>query len=495
MQDKSFGDFALFLETWNMLQGFTTPKVHTRIVDWLQQQWDEGETKMLLMAFRSCGKSTLVGLFCAWLLWRDPNLRILVLSAESNLAGKMARNIKRIIETHPFTKMLKPRHADQWASDRFTVLRDIESRDPSVLSAGVAGNITGTRADLIIYDDVEVPNTCDSHEKREHLRERLNESAFILSSGGRQLYIGTPHNYFSIYAKNPRQEIDEKKSFLEGFKRLEVPLINSLGKSVWPERYSLEDIEQMRRDRGPQKFASQMMLEPKNISESRLDTALLEFYDAPLKDHLAHDELQLKIGDQKIVSCTAWWDPSFASARGDSSVLAILYGDTQGRKYIHHLEYIKIDPKKTQDEAKAQCKIVTKLMKKYFVPAIAVEANGIGGFLPSILRNTLSEWCVKTAILEKHSSQNKNDRIIQAYDAIMAARHLYIHESVKKTPYLTEMMEWNPNTKRNNDDGLDAVAGALSLEPERIKRIYFGGPNLTFSSQYKQQQSNNDFDL
>ena len=71
-------DFAVFLETWNAIQNMQTPQVHCRIADWLQACWDHGDTKMLLMAFRSCGKSTLVGLFCAWLLWRDQNLRILV---------------------------------------------------------------------------------------------------------------------------------------------------------------------------------------------------------------------------------------------------------------------------------------------------------------------------------------------------------------------------------------------------------------------------------
>ena len=49
------------------------------------------------MAFRGCGKSTLVGLFCAWLLGQDPNLRLLVLSAESGLATKMTRNVRRAI--------------------------------------------------------------------------------------------------------------------------------------------------------------------------------------------------------------------------------------------------------------------------------------------------------------------------------------------------------------------------------------------------------------
>ena len=85
-----------------------------------------------------------------------------------------------------------PRKADQWSNDRFTIKRNKELRDPSVLAAGVSSNITGNRADIIICDDVEVPGTCDSAEKREGLRERLAENEYILTPGGMQLYIGTP---------------------------------------------------------------------------------------------------------------------------------------------------------------------------------------------------------------------------------------------------------------------------------------------------------------
>ena len=156
--------FALFLNLWNEEQGYKTPAVHYKIADWLETSWRHGDTRLLMMAFRACGKSTLIGLFAAWLLWRDQDLRILVLAADSTLSGKMVRSIRKIIEKHPLTKSLRPYRADQWASDRFTIKRERELRDPSVLAAGVTTNITGCRADVIIYDDVEVPNTSDTHD-------------------------------------------------------------------------------------------------------------------------------------------------------------------------------------------------------------------------------------------------------------------------------------------------------------------------------------------
>ena len=61
------------------------------------------------------------------------------------------------------------------------------------------------RADLIICDDVEVPNTSNTQQKREMLRERLRELDFILSPNGTMIYIGTPHTMDTIYRTEQEQ--------------------------------------------------------------------------------------------------------------------------------------------------------------------------------------------------------------------------------------------------------------------------------------------------
>ena len=164
--------FDVFVALWNNQQDLKTPALHIRMARWLQGEWEAGRRELLLMAFRNSGKSTLVGLFSAWMLWREPNLRILVLAADLALARKMVRNVKRIIERHPLTCDLKPARADQWASEQFTVNRQAELRDPSMLARGIGANLTGSRADVVICDDVEVPNTCDTPPKRADLRAR-----------------------------------------------------------------------------------------------------------------------------------------------------------------------------------------------------------------------------------------------------------------------------------------------------------------------------------
>ncbi len=486
-------DFKLFLVLWNQQQNMTTPQLHLKMAQWLEEAWMRGDKRLLLMAFRSAGKSTLVGLFCAWLIYRDPNLRILVLAADFTLAKKMVRNVKRIIERHPLTKNMKPARLDQWASDRFTVKRGRESRDPSMMAKGVSSNITGSRADIVICDDVEVPNTCDSAQKREDLRLRLGEISYVLVNGGTQLYVGTPHHYYSIYADIPREEIGEELVFLDGFKRLSLPIFDEDGQSIWPEKYSVKDIEQIKRDTGANKFESQMMLRAVNIMDGRLDPDLLQFYDGDL---VYVKELgELYIGNQKMVSASCWWDPAFGSAKGDNSVFAIVFTDMGGNFYLQHLEYIKIDENDQTDEAMQQCRIVAKLAKEFYLPALVVEINGIGRFLPNILRNVLDKANSPCRVREISSTRSKDVRILESFDVVLAAKRLFVHEDVRKTPFVMEMREWRPAKSRGHDDGLDAVAGALSMSPDRIERSRTRQRTYSWMSGAKSHNANSDFDV
>lgn len=465
--------FKIFLAVWNRMQGLGTPAVHFRMADWLEGAWAAEERRLLLLAFRSSGKSTICGLFAAWLLFRNPDLRVLVLAADLTLARKMVRNVKKIIERHPMTAHLKPPRADQWGADRFTVNRKLELRDPSMLAKGITTNITGSRADIIICDDVEVPNTCDTAQKRADLRERLIESDFVLVPGGTVLYIGTPHSWYSIYADAPRCETGEERPFLDGFSRKCIPVTDEAGESAWPERFTTADIERMKRSAGPNKFASQMMLTPVNIAEGRLDPSLLRFYEGCL--HYSAELGELYLNGQRIVSASAWWDPSFGGKGGDASVLAAVFSDEHGNRYLHSVKYIESDERDADDPAHQQCRKVAFMAQMLRLPSVAVEMNGIGKFLPAILRQEVARLRAGCAVREMHSRVNKDIRILEAFDAVMAARMLYIHENVKKTPFIAEMQEWRPGVKGQRDDGLDAAAGALSLEPVRLPGERFSG--------------------
>lgn len=469
MSDKRFSEFVAH---WCLSQDQTVPEHQNKICLWLEDAWQRNDRRLLLMAFRNSGKSTLVGLFCAWVLSQNNNLRILVLAADHALARKLVRNVKRIIERHPMTEGLKPGRADQWASDQFTIVRDMELRDPSMLAKGLGANLTGARADVFICDDVEVPNTCDTATKREDLRERLAEIDYILVPGGTQIYVGTPHNYYTIYADKARADIGEDHSFLEGFTRFELPLLNAAGSSHWPERFPDTEIEAIRTHTGPNKFSSQMMLQPVNSAEGRLDPDMLKPYSSELRYVEGNGETNLFIADRKMKSVSCWWDPAYgAPGKGDGSVVAAVFSDERGDYWLHRVAYINHDPSiaASIDEATQQCRQVAMLASDLFIPILHLETNGLGKFLPGLLRRELSQAGIQCVVVEQVSKKSKQLRIIDAFDAVMAARRLHVQDSVYMTPFISEMREWRPNGK-TPDDGLDAVSGCLLNEPVRLPK-------------------------
>ena len=192
--------FRHFVDEWNAELSLKTPAHHTQMADWLEKVVSTPPRRGLLLAFRGGGKSSLVGLFLAWLLRKNPDMRVLVISADERLAKKMVKNTRRIIELHPQTKDLVPKgRKEQWAGTSFTIERPGTLRDPSVSAIGLGGNATGNRADVIVCDDVEVPRNSDTRAKREDLREKLTELQFVLSPNGAQIFIGTPHTKDTIY--------------------------------------------------------------------------------------------------------------------------------------------------------------------------------------------------------------------------------------------------------------------------------------------------------
>jgi hypothetical protein len=470
---RSRVDLADFVWIWNWRQHMPTPALHIQICRWLSCAWKRGDRELLLLAFRSSGKSTLVGLFCAWLLLHDPDIRILVLAGDFALAKKMARNVKRVIERHPLTRRLRPLRSDNWASDQFTVVRATELRDPSVLAKGISANITGLRADVVICDDVEVPNTCDTAAKRFDLRHRLQEIDYVLSPGGVKLFVGTPHTFYSIYARDVRPETGEARPLLAHFERLELPVLDAHGRSRWKQRFPVEHLDAMRQTTGPAKFNSQMMLQPRSILESRLDPTRLRPYPAELEYAEGNRQTMLSLGGRRLLSASCWWDPAYGAPQaGDDSVIAAVFTDDQGDYWLHRVAYLRHDPaiREQVDEATQMCRQVAQFAKDLYLPAISVETNGLGRFLPGLLRNELRRAGVLCAVTERSSCRNKDLRIADAFDAVLAAGRLHAHESVLASRFVEEMREWRPGS-RGRDDGLDAVAGCLLNEPVRLARV------------------------
>ena len=166
-------------------------------------------------------------------------------------------------------------------------------------------------------------------------------------------------------------------------------------------RFPLDAIERIKRATGPNKFNSQMMLKPVSIADGRLDPDRLRPYEAELEYREARGMPVLMLGGRRMVSATCWWDPAYGvharqgmaaeGKTGDGSVVAALFSDGEGGYWLHRLRYLTAVAGDTEeDEASQQCRQVAEFLRDFHLPAVTLEVNGLGRFLPGLLRRELA---------------------------------------------------------------------------------------------------------
>ncbi len=183
---------------------------HLGLPDPTPEQYDiayylqHGPKRKMIMGFRGVGKSWIYGAFVCWRLYRNPDWKIMVVSASKTAADSLSKFVKRLIDEMPTLNHLRARPGQQDSMIMFDVGPAKTSKDPSVKSVGITGQITGSRADEIIADDIETTNNSNTHTSRERLLELVKEfSAVIKPESGYITYLGTPQSEMSIYKTLP----------------------------------------------------------------------------------------------------------------------------------------------------------------------------------------------------------------------------------------------------------------------------------------------------
>jgi phage terminase large subunit-like protein len=231
------------------------------------------------------------------------------------------------------------------------------------------------------------------------------------------------------------------------------------GDCVWPERFNEHEVNKKQSTVPEHEWMSQNMLVPWNMTETVLDPNLLVQYEDEIEYIEANGEAMLKIGDKRMMSASAFWDVSSGRSGRDRSVLAIVYTDGDGHYYIHKAERL-------EGNIDLQVQKIKALAIANILPAVTVETNGVGIHATHILRKELKGTGI--AVLEAHQSVNKQQRIIEAYQAALSAKYIHVHKKVYNSPFRIEMREFSLTSTRGHDDYIDAVASAMLREPVRI---------------------------
>lgn len=283
-----YEDFRTFLFViWKWLNLPDPTDLQNDIAHYLQR----GPQRRMVQAFRGVGKSWITVAYVIWRLLRNPAINILVVSASKTHADNFTTFCLRLILEVEMCHHLIPKEGQRQSKIAFDVGPAPASLSPSVRSAGITGQISGARADLIVSDDVEVPNNSETQVMRDKLSEAIKEYDAVLKPGptSEVVYLGTPQNEQSVYNVLqdrgytvriwPSQFPDDKARDRYG-SRLAPFLADQMdrkqvkaGDPCEPLRFTLEDLMKRRSSYGKAGYALQFML----------DTTLSDADKFPLK--------------------------------------------------------------------------------------------------------------------------------------------------------------------------------------------------------------------
>jgi hypothetical protein len=196
-EQKLHDSFLAFL--WLLWRHLRLPKPTKRqyaIALYLQH----GPRRRMIQAFRGIGKTWITCAYALWRLYRNPQERIKIVSANEEKAIENAVFIRRLIDEVEQLQFLRPRGNSRDSVLAFDVGPADASVTPSVSCVGITGQLTGGRATLLISDDVEVPKNSYTETMREKLAELVKEyDALVVPEGFDIVYLGTPQTEQSVY--------------------------------------------------------------------------------------------------------------------------------------------------------------------------------------------------------------------------------------------------------------------------------------------------------
>ena len=428
----------------------------------------EGHRRIIVEGYRGIGKSYLTATYVLHQLLLDPQKNILVVSASKSRADDFSTFCLRLLNEMDILSHLRPSEDQRQSKVAFDVRPARAAQQPSVKSLGITSALTGSRADLLICDDAEVPNNVQTHSMREKLSEQIKEFESIIKPEGKIYFLGTPQTTQSIYNKLPERGYvkrvwtarfpnEKQKLFLADTlapiikKNLDINPEKLEGKPTDPTRFNDEELFKRELSYGKTAFEMQFML----------NTRLSDEFRFPLK---ISDLIVMGTNPDNAPEKVVW--ASNPENKCDNLPNVALQGDSfyQPMKIVgdwlpYQVSVLAIDPSgRGKDEtAYAVCKMfngnvyvldvgglegytdktlrtLAEIAKKHKVNEVIVENNFGDGMFLKMLNPHLQKTHRVTLNEVRHSIQ-KERRICDVLEPIMNSHRLIFDHSVIENDY------------------------------------------------------------
>ena len=454
------GDFKLFLQAlWDQLDLPSPTRAQYAIADYLQS----GPKRLQIQAFRGVGKSWITGAFVLWTLFNDAEKKIMIISASKERADNMSIFLQKLIIETPWLSHLRPKSDDaRWSRISFDVLCS-PHQAPSVKSVGITGQLTGSRADLMILDDIEVPGNSMTELMREKLLQLCTEAESILTpeDDSRIMYLGTPQTTFTVYRKLAERsyrpfiwparypkDITPYEGLIAPQLQEDIDNGAESGDCTDPDRFADDDLQERESSMGRSNFMLQFMLDTSLSDAEKFPLKMADLVvtsvnpteapdnviwcsdpqniikDAPtvgLPGDYFHSPMQLQGEWTPYQETICSVDPS---GRGSDETAACYISQKNGFLYLHEMRAYRDG---YSDDTLLD---ILKGCKKYNATTLVVETNFGDGIVSELFKKHLQQTKQSIYVDEVRANVRKEDRIIDSLEPVLNQHRLVIDRSV-----------------------------------------------------------------
>ncbi|WP_395651637.1 hypothetical protein [Brevundimonas sp.] len=455
-------DFGAFLELTFALLNPGVPLVKGWYVSAMVQALNEvadGSNKRLQITVppRHLKSIATTVAFTAWMLGRNPAMKIICASYAQDLASELSRDFRKVIQSELY-RAIFPVMAS-------SIVKDTEDRMFTRQGGGRRavglGSITGYGADLIIIDDLMKAADASFPEAREKARQYVDGTLFTRMNNKASGAV------ISIAQRLHEDDIPAHLIAKGGYRHLDLPAIalrdeiiplthgrtkvRRIGDVLNPEREPMDVLERLRLELGPRVFETQYQQNPIPTDGDVIRWDRIQFYDEDPIDFLVDE------GRRKLSRVVISWDCADSVAPNADYSVGTVWGYDSNFWRLLDLVQVKL----------AYADLLARVRyerKRWRADVVLVEEASVG---PAIL-DMLSQDMRCQSDPQHHATycqrQKIRPRVGKAERYAMASEPLYsgwakLPREAPWLPGLQKEMMGFPNAR--HDDQVDSLSQFL----------------------------------
>jgi len=455
--------------------------VHEELCRWWNKE--EAKSHQLTLLPRDHGKSAMVAYRVAWELTKDPTLRVLYISATSNLAQKQLSFIKSIF-TSDIHRRYWPEHIhdDEGKREKWTMTeisldhpkrKEEHIRDPSVFTGGLTTSLTGLHCDIAVLDDVVVYENAYTQEGRDRVKSQYSLLSSIEGADAREWVVGTRYHPKDLYSEllsmeeelyNKDGEITGTDPIYEVFERAVEDIGDGTGQFLWPRQTRHDgksfgfDIKVLAKKRAQYldktQFRAQYYNDPNDPDSRPIDYDKFQYYE---KEFLTNTLGSWYYRERKVNVFAAVDFAYSLRKKADYTAIVVIGVDYENNVYV-----LDIDRFRT-DKISEYFRHILDLLNKWDFKKIRAEVTAAQAAIVQELKDSYIKPHGLMLKVEEHRptrhSGSKEERIAAILEPRYDNHAIYHYKGGNCQLLEEELVSRNPP----HDDIKDALASAVEI--------------------------------